>query len=80
MSPNIVQIGLCFGCDKRARLDDGVCLECLSVRGRRWAELSHRCRTEPEFAARVLSQIVNERGRALFLRMYGHVLRGTGAE
>ncbi len=80
MSPNIVSIGRCIGCDERDRLDDGVCRECLARRGRRWAELSHRCRTEPEFAARVLSQIVNERGRALFLRMYGHILRGTGAE
>ena len=77
---NVVQIGRCIGCDRRARLDDGVCEACLTRRGRRWAEMSHRCRTDPEFALAVYSQIKTDSGRALFLSVYGaNALRAKGS-
>ncbi len=74
MSDDLPQIGRCIGCDRPARLDDGVCEACLTRRGRRWAEMSSRCRTDPEFALAVYSRIQTDRGRELFLRMYGRAL------
>ena len=71
MSARIPEIGRCIGCDRSARLYAGVCEACLSRRGRKWAEMSHRCRTEPEFALAVYTQIKTDRGRELFLWMYG---------
>lgn len=67
----IVTIGRCRGCDEMRRLDAGVCRECLELRGRRWAELSHRCRTDRAFAAAAYRRIRSEDGRALFRKMYG---------
>ena len=69
----VIEIGRCIGCDQRARLDAGVCRGCLDhpKRGRRWAEMAHRVRAEPEFAAAVYFRIATERGRMLFLRMFG---------
>lgn len=71
----IIEIGRCKGCDQRARLDRGVCKGCLVSprRGRRWAEISHRCRTDPEFARSVYLRIESASGRAIFRAMYGHV-------
>jgi hypothetical protein len=80
MKGSMAQIGRCVGCDRPARLDDGVCEACLSRRGRRWAEMSHRCRTEPEFALAVYAKIKTDRGREMFLTAYGHTaLRGEGS-
>jgi hypothetical protein len=77
---NVVQIGRCMGCDRRARLDDGVCEACLTRYGRRWAEMSHRCRTDPEFALAVYLHIKSERGRRLFLWAYGATLNKLNKE
>jgi len=68
---NVVWVGRCIGCFRMSRLDDGVCAECLCKRGRKWAEMSHRCRTEPAFARAVYEQIEDARGRRLFRLMYG---------
>lgn len=70
---HVSEIGRCKGCDRMERVEDGVCVECLSspVRGRRWAEMSHRCRTDREFARQVFARIDTQRGRALFTIMYG---------
>lgn len=69
----VVHIGRCIGCDAMGRLDDGVCEPCLAhpKRGRRWAELSYRVRTDPEIARLVYERIPSVRGRELFRRMYG---------
>ncbi len=77
---DVVHIGRCLGCDKCARLDGGVCMECLSSprRGRRWAELANRCRTEPEFALAVYAQIRTDRARAMFLSIFGAALLRAG--
>jgi hypothetical protein len=75
----IAQIGRCIGCDRADRLNDSVCKACLTRRGRKWAEMSHRCRTEAEFALNVYERISSDRGREIFLRLYGEaVLRGRG--
>jgi hypothetical protein len=71
VSNRIPEIGRCIGCDRPGRLDDGVCEACLTRRGRRWAEMSRRCRTEPEYALAVYAQIKTDRGRKLLLRAYG---------
>jgi len=68
---NIPTIGRCIGCDRPSRLHDDVCEACLTRRGRKWARMSHRCRTDPEFAFAVYASIKTERGRALFLSVYG---------
>lgn len=69
----IFTIGRCLGCDRMRRLDDGVCTACLEGphRGRRWAEMSHRCRTDRAFAREVFERIETRSGRALFALMYG---------
>ena len=75
----VVHIGRCIGCDRPGRLDNGVCEACLTRRGRKWAEMSNRCRTDPEFALSVYDQIQTDRGRAMFLEMYGRTaLAGRG--
>jgi len=71
MSADIPTIGRCIGCDRPSRLKNGVCEPCLTRRGRKWAVMSYRCRTEPEFALAVYVSIKTERGRELFLWMYG---------
>ena len=70
---DVVYIGRCIGCDQVSRLDDGVCRQCLShpKRGRRWAEMAHRCRVDREFAASIYSRIRTEYGRELFRRVFG---------
>ena len=76
----VVHIGRCIGCDRSSRLDDGVCTACLTRRGRKWAEMSNRCRTDPEFALAVYEQLTTDRGRELFLAMYGRAaLQGRGS-
>ncbi len=70
MSP-IATIGRCIGCDRPARLDDRVCRACLTRRGRRWAEASGRCRSDPEYARAVFGSIATTGGRKLFLAIYG---------
>lgn len=70
---NVTQIGRCKGCDRFNKLDDGVCELCLnsSKRGRGWAEMSHKCRTDPEFAMMVYDNIQYDEGKRLFIYMYG---------
>lgn len=70
---NVVSIGCCKGCTVRARLDDGVCRECLSSprRGRAWALMSERVRTNREFAVVTYNRIKTDAGREVFVRMYG---------
>jgi hypothetical protein len=76
----IPEIGRCIGCDHPSRLHHGVCGACLTRRGRRWAEISHRCRTDPEFALAIFGQLTTDRGRGLFLAVYGAAaLRGRGS-
>lgn len=71
MSVDLVHIGLCLGCARRAILDDGVCAPCLAPpRGRRWAQLSHRARTDLAFALAVYAAIGTEGGRRMFAGMY----------
>jgi hypothetical protein len=69
----VISFGHCKGCYRMARLDDDVCHLCLTSpqRGRRWAEMSHRCRTDPAFARIVYDRIGTDHGRRLFVRMYG---------
>jgi len=78
--PEPLQIGPCKGCGRSRdsdgfplRLDDGVCKGCLESkgRGRKWAEMSHRCRTDGAFALTVYNSIQNDTGRKLFELMYG---------
>lgn len=64
-------IGRCIGCWEPARLDDGACDDCLARRGRKWVVMSARCRTDPDFALEVFKRIKDNRGRRLFLSMYG---------
>ncbi len=72
----IAEIGRCIGCDRPGRLWSGVCDACLTQRGRKWAVMSYRCRTDPEFALAVYSQITTDQGRELFLRVYGPAVLG----
>lgn len=65
-------IGRCKGCDAVRRLDEGVCHACLvPPRGRVWARMSHRVRTDPEFALAVYRRITTDAGRRTFVRAYG---------
>ncbi len=75
MNGAIPRIGRCIGCDRAARLDDGVCGPCLCLRGRWWAEMSNRCRTDLAFARAVYWSIRDERGRRIFVLMYGDFAR-----
>jgi hypothetical protein len=70
-SADVFSIGYCEGCDRMAELDAGACHECLSRRGRRWVEMSWRCRTDPEFARAVYARIATVRGRMIFAFFYG---------
>ena len=80
MSGPIAHIGMCIGCDRPGRLHDEVCEGCLTRRGRKWAEMSNRCRKDPEFALSVYDRIATDRGRELFLATYGNAsLRGHGS-
>ncbi len=65
-------IGICKGCEKRAVLMNGACSECLK-KGEKWAQMAHRCRTEPEFAKRVYNTIPDDRENAkkMFIFMFG---------
>jgi hypothetical protein len=67
----IAQIGRCIGCSRTGRLDDGVCGACLTGRGRQWAEMSNRIRTDPVFALGVYCEITNEHAREMFVKLFG---------
>ena len=79
MDSTVTAIGRCKGCNKFCKLDDEVCIECLShpKRGRKWAEMSHQIRTNPAFALQMYNEIGIRRperelaGKMLFIRMYG---------
>ncbi len=70
---NVAQIGRCKGCDRFDKLDDGVCSPCLNSprRGRNWAEMSHKIRTDPDYALMVYDSIQGDEGKRLFIYMYG---------
>lgn len=57
-------------------LESGVCRGCLDDprRGRRWSEISHRCRSEPAFALAVYRRIATPGGRRLFALAYRDAL------
>lgn len=69
----VIHIGRCKGCNNVARLDEGACRACLGdgTRGRKWVEMAHRCRTEPEFALNVYRRIKSSDKRAAFVEMFG---------
>ena len=69
----IPEIGPCKGCNKLRQLDGGVCHDCLTApkRGRKWAERSHKCRTEPNFALAVYLKSPTIEGRQRFVNFYG---------
>ncbi len=76
----VTTIGRCIGCNKvPLRLDDGVCDGCLRHprRGRKWAQFSHRIRTDAVFALNSFNKIGHNKpereiaGKMLFIRMYG---------
>ena len=76
---DIVHIGKCKGCNNNAKLNDGVCENCLNahLKGRKWAEMSEKFRQSPEFALKVYNEIGTSRpdreiaGKFLFIKMYG---------
>ncbi len=68
-----MEIGRCRGCDRPSRLEDGVCKGCLTSprRGRKWAEMSHRCRTDKSYALACYNACKTADGKKLFEIMYG---------
>ncbi len=77
-SESVPTIGRCIGCDRPSRIFEGVCDDCLQHRGRRWAELAHRCRTDLDFARVVYARIESVRGRELFVHLFGPEVVGEG--
>jgi len=70
-SNSVARIGRCHGCDRTCRIADGVCGTCLAERGRSWAEMAHRVRTDPAFALAVYCEITSDRRRELFVSLFG---------
>lgn len=68
-------IGRCKGCARMGCLDDGVCRDCLDDprRGRRWAELSERCRQSEAFRRLVFERLTNPRAKEQFIDAYGPI-------
>lgn len=79
---NVVTIGKCIGCGRSAQLDDRVCLDCLNspARGRKWAQLANRIRTDPEFARIVYAQMKNVKSRKLFMMLFRDTLVASGVD
>jgi len=73
------EIGRCIGCWVPARLRNGACTECMTRRGRKWVTMSARCRIDPAFALEVFKRIKDDRGRRLFLSMYGPAVLALAA-
>lgn len=69
----LTEIGRCIGCNRPGILDNGVCQDCLNSpnRGRKWAELAHKCRVDPTYAQTIYDSIKTDRGRKLFVLMFG---------
>lgn len=69
----ISEIGLCIGCNRRAILDDKVCIDCLNgpKRGRKWATMMHKCRTDPEYAQTIYNSIKTGQGKKFFEMLFG---------
>ena len=69
----VISIGHCMGCDRMARLDDKVCHACLTRPrgGRKWAEISNRCRNDPAFKQMIYDRLATVRAREAFIAMYG---------
>jgi hypothetical protein len=69
----ISTIGLCIGCNRRDILDGGVCNGCLTgpKRGRNWATMMHKCRTNPDYAQTIYDSIETEQGKKLFVMLFG---------
>lgn len=71
---NIVQIGKCKGCNEGPqRLQDEVCPVCLNHprRGRKWADMAHRIRTDKEFAEAFYSNLHTPARKMLFISFFG---------
>lgn len=66
-------IGKCIGCDRLSILNDGVCYDCLTSpsRGRKWAEIAHKCRIDPTYSQTIYNSIKSDRGKKLFILMFG---------
>lgn len=70
MAAMVIEIGRCFGCSGRGRLQDGACAEC-AKRPREWLDRARKCRHDPEFARKVYESIATRAGRELFVRNFG---------
>jgi hypothetical protein len=72
----VTRVGRCVGCNRFRAVDadDSICNECLTskpLRGRRWALMVLRCRTDPRFAREVFDAIRSDHGRLLFIKLLG---------
>lgn len=67
---NVVSIGICKGCLRRNRLEDGGCEDCRGL-GPRWAELCDKVRNNPDFARMVYARMTSDLQRRSFLDMFG---------
>lgn len=77
---DIATIGRCIACNRPSRLHNGICEACVTRRGPRWAELARWCRRDVEFALALYESLASDRGRSLFLEIYGESLvRGASS-
>lgn len=70
---HVSAIGRCLGCTHMARLEGGVCANCLAHPrdGRRWALLRHRARTDTVFARAIYDRLKDVESRTRFRTMFG---------
>ncbi len=78
-------IGTCIGCDRTVIVnEESICSLCLQPpRGRRWAHILNRVRTDRAYALAMYCRIQSAEKRAIFERFYGRptlmlVPRGQG--
>lgn len=67
---NVIRIGWCPGCRRRARLVDGACVQCRDRFGAGCGVLMTCIRVDREFARFVFSRVPEE-NREAFLEMFG---------
>lgn len=72
---DVTHIRRCLGCDRFGVVEraSGVCVRCLFGRNRglKWALWMDRCRRDPRWARAVYDQITTERGRRVFMAVFG---------
>jgi hypothetical protein len=68
---DIVRIGACVACGKRARVQSGGCGPCVRRIGEHWFALSERVKRDPVFARAAFARIAHRAGQAKFIEMYG---------